>query len=913
MASRSAALIGRKAETSSILAISTSLAREGSAVVSLVGEAGVGKTSLLEASVAALEATGFRTMRAALSEVEAHLGWAGLRLLCSDVSGEELAALPEAQRSAIRGATGRGDSSGVDASSAAFALAALVEHRAAQGPLVLVVDDLHWLDLPTAGALAFAIRASAGSSVLTIVTHRAVALSIEPHRLLAPGRTFSVDVPGLSVSSTHALLRDRVGVVLGRPDVLRVHAATGGHPLHTIEIGHLLAAGSSLDEALVHPSAYAVITSRIESLAASTRHALLAAAVAVYPTLERLRAVLPGRDVQSDLAPAVRQRLVDIRRARVVFTHPLDRSAVVATASVSDRRAMQLAFASTAEDPDESVAMRVAAADGTDGPLAAELDAAVERAVDRGDQQGALELARRAIDLTPHDAVADRIERLLTAADLSASGGDLQQPLEFAAAAEALTDDIDVHFRAGVLKVLTVGNAGDHDRAGSFIAELLPRLTAHPAERARLHDLRAQLLLHHGDVAGSLAAAAAAVEAATEAGDSAGIVREWALWTRASVLAGHPVDLQEVQRVVATLPANSVAMDWLADVLTFCDRSEAAVAIGLVQLDHYRRSGLVHYEAPVRSRLVGDLIGLGRYDEALLQADAWFELQAMIHGVSSAASRSDVAYVLGLRGEVERALHDMAAALAETNTPINTVDVASRACELHGVLERWGDAADHAATARETAARVGVRSLGSVPFRAIAVEALAHLRRFEEAREYADELAALAAANREPRGRAEVARAEAVLAAALGDAAAAASHWRTAVEEFASIGLPLERGRAELGLGSALRRMGKRAEAAQWLTAARCTFESLGVPLLLARVGAEMERLGALRAERPNELTPTERQVADLVVAGRSNAEIAAALVVSLRTVESNLTRAYRKLGVRSRTELAAVYRASAE
>lgn len=200
-----------------------------------------------------------------------------------------------------------------------------------------------------------------------------------------------------------------------------------------------------------------------------------------------------------------------------------------------------------------------------------------------------------------------------------------------------------------------------------------------------------------------------------------------------------------------------------------------------------------------------------------------------------------------------------------------------------------------------------------MPFRAVAVEALVNLRRVGEAREYADELAALASENCEPRGRADVARAEAVLAAAAGDSAAAASQWRTAVEEFSAIGLPLERGRAEFGLGSALRRMGKRAEAAQWLTAARATFESLGVPLLVSRVGAEMDRLGALRTEHPNELTPTERQVADLVVAGRSNAEIAAALVVSLRTVESNLTRAYRKLGVRSRTELAAVYRASAE
>ena len=905
-------LLGRKAETSTVLTVARSVAQRGASIVSLVGEAGVGKTALLEDVVASLESAGFRTMRVALSEVEAHLGWAGLRLLCRDVTADELEALPDGLGRAIGAATGRSDPAGIDPSGAAFALAGIIERRAAAGPLLVVVDDLHWLDLPTAGALAFAIRASASAPVMSLVAHRSVPMSIEPRRLLPADRTHTIDLPGLSVASTHALLRERMGISLGRPDVLRVHAATGGHPLHTIEIGRLLASGASLDEALVHPSAYALITNRIEALPVQTRRALLAAAIAPQPSLERIRTALEGRDVQTDLGPAVRQQLVDIRRGIVVFAHPLDRSAVLATAAAGDRRELQLALASTAADPDERVEMRVAAADGADAELAAELDEAVDRAADRGDLQRALELARRAVELTPAGAVADRIERLLSAAHVASAAGDLVQPVQLAEAAEALTDDIDVHFRAGVLKVLAVGNSGDFERTAGLIDDLLPRLADHPAKRARIHDLRTQLMSHH-DIAGAEAAAAAAVEAAMEAGDEATIVRERALWTRVGVLAGRPVDLDEVERVAATLPIDSVAVDWLADVLTFCDRSTAALELSRVQLDHYRRSGLVHFEAPVRSRLVGDLISLGRYDEALQQADAWFELQAMIHGVSAAASRADVAYVHGLRGDVERASREMAVAEAEANTSINIVDVASRACELYVLLERWSDAADRAVRARSIAGEIGLGAIGPAPFRGVAVEALVNLRRLEEAREHADELAALAAANREPRGPGEVARAEAVLASALGDPAAAAVHWRTAVEQFTAIELPLERGRAEFGLGSTLRRLGKRAEAAQWLTSARHTFESLGVPLLVARTDAEIQRLGTQRAENPNALTPTEQQVADLVVAGRSNAEIAAALVVSLRTVESNLTRAYRKLGVRSRTELAAVYRRSAE
>ena len=232
----------------------------------------------------------------------------------------------------------------VDAANVAFALAEVLERRAAERPVLVVVDDLHWLDVATAGALAFAIRATAASPVLTIVAHRPVDLSIEPDRLLDPDRTTRIELPGLSVAGVHALLRDRAGVALGRPDVLRIHTATGGHPLHAIEIGRLLAAGSTLDEALVHPSAYAVIMKRIEALPFDTRRVLLTAALTTRPTLERIRSVFPGRDVEAELDAAVKQQLADVRGGAVVFAHPLARSAIVAAAG-ADRPARRAARA----------------------------------------------------------------------------------------------------------------------------------------------------------------------------------------------------------------------------------------------------------------------------------------------------------------------------------------------------------------------------------------------------------------------------------------------------------------------------------------------------------------------------------------------------------------------------------------
>jgi DNA-binding CsgD family transcriptional regulator len=592
----------------------------------------------------------------------------------------------------------------------------------------------------------------------------------------------------------------------------------------------------------------------------------------------------------------------------VVFAHPLARSAIVAAAGAAGRRDVQLALAATTDDPDERVTLHVAAADGPDAALAVDLDAAAVRAADRGDLHVALGLARRAVELTPDRDVDDRVERLLTAAELASSGGDGFLPVELAEAAEVLSDDIEVRFRAGVTKFLTIGNRGDNETAIALADELLRGLTDHPAKRARINDLRAQALLRN-DIPSALAAAAAAVDAAIEAGDDHTVQRERALWTMICVLAGRPVDLDAAERTARSLPDDTIAKDWLADVLSFCDRSAESLDISTGQLEHYQRLGLVHFEAPVRSRMIGDLIELGRYTDAIRQAEVWFDLQGMIGGVPSSTLRADIAYVHALRGDTDRALRELATAQADRSVTIDELSVASRGCQLHVVLERWHDAADRAAHARVLAARIGYRGIGPAPFRADAVEALVHLRRFDEARDLADELAEIAGGNREPRGAGDVGRAEALLAAAAGDLPGAVERWRTAVDVFTGIALPLELGQAQVGLGSTLRRLGKRAEAAERLAAARHTFESIGAPLLVARVDAEVQRLGARRVTGGTELTPTERQVVELVVAGRSNADIAAALVVSVRTVESNLTRAYRKLGVKSRTELAAAYR----
>jgi DNA-binding CsgD family transcriptional regulator len=904
------ALLGRDTELATVSAFVDSVPGGSAGLVSVRGEAGIGKSSLVSTVTGRLADSGFTVMQASLSEVESTLGWAGLRLLCRSVGDAELDALPPGERDAIQAVTGRSGGADVDPTLVAFALADVLERRLELGPVAIVVDDLHWLDAPTASSLAFAIRSNADRPLLTVIAHRPVDLPIEPGRLLDDDRHLTVELAGISVAGVNRLLRERLDVALDRSDVLRVHATTGGSPLHVLEIGRLLRRGVGVDDALVHPSAYDLILARVETLPLSTRAALLAAALAARPTLARLASALPDTDVESELEAAVKQQLIEIRGGAIVFTHPLARSATAAEAGATARRSMQRLLAATTEDDDERIDLLVSATERPDSALAAEIDAATERAAGRGDIPVALRLARRAAELTPPDLPGDKAERLLVAADLAASGGDGITPVELAAGAVELDPDIEVVFRAGVITALALGNRGDEMAGIAVLDELLPRFDGHPAKRARLHDIQAQSHLRR-DVPAALASARAALHEAVAGGDPEQIDREGALVGMVSVLAGEPVDLDAIEATAARLPDTSVAKDWCADALSFCDRSRVALAISESQLGKYQQLGLVHFEAPVRSRMVGDLIGLGRYADAIRHANDWIDLQSLVGGVPATSIRADVAFARVMLGDTERGLAEYAAAEQESTVPIDIVAVTSRGGQIGSALGDWSAVVARVERARAAATAICYGGIGCAPFRVEGVEALVQLGHAAAAAELGAEHAALARRSGEPRGAADIARIDAALAAAAGDTALAADRWLIAIDGYERIELPYDHGVSLLGLGSVLRRAGKRAEAKRWLDAADAVFAELGAVPYRARVAAEFDRMGSKRGAAANELTPTERQVADLVAAGLSNAEIASTMMVSVRTVESNLTRAYRKLGVRRRTELAAVLRSA--
>lgn len=361
-----------------------------------------------------------------------------------------------------------------------------------------------------------------------------------------------------------------------------------------------------------------------------------------------------------------------------------------------------------------------------------------------------------------------------------------------------------------------------------------------------------------------------------------------------------------------TTPATTPTTDWCVSALGAAQLASRSLRHNVLQLAEYRRLGLVHYEAPTRSRMLADLIALGRYREALEQAEACLDLHEMIGGLHQSAIHADLALLTAVLGDVAQASEALANAtqsvLGSTDN-IDTVGAMARLAQVAVLGGAWSAAAEWAERAGTVADRVGLGSSDVFAHRIDGVEALIQLDRSEEVEHLLGALEAVNARSRLPRGAADGARGRALVAAARGDTEAALAFGRAAVDAYRAGEFPLESARALQFVGVTLRRAGKRAEAADALGQARQLFERIEAPSLVARADAEIERLGAKRSTDSTTLTPTEQQVADLVVAGRSNAEIAATLVVSLRTVESNLTRAYRKLGVRSRTELAALLR----
>ena len=911
MSDQQPAIVGRDAE---LAAVSRWLERTRPALLEIEGEAGIGKTTLWEAGVEAAGATGAQVLRCRPAEIETAVSYGALASLLEPAVAVAADSVPEPRLHALEVALRLRSIAGSSLDETAVALGALSVLRAAAArrPIVLAVDDVQWLDASSRVALTYALRNLRPGDDVAVLIARRLGGGLPPLDLARTTLAAGVETlrPGpLSLGAVHRMITSRLGAPLSRPRIVHVHAASGGNPLFALELARVVsAAGARAGAAPIDSSLSEVLTARIGSLSAVTRRMLVVVAAAGAPGCAFVRAALGTGDVEQAFDEALEQGVLVVAEGRLRFSHPLLGSSVYSGASELERERVHATLAELADTPEERARHLALTRRGPDAAVANELADAAEATCARGARGAGGALYLQAADLTPEDDDEARLGRQLAASEayfLAGEPGTARSLLESVAASSSPLR-FDALRRLGTLLDETVGG----DAALAAFAGALE--TTDPTIAAEAHRGLAQALAYVGNLDDALGHADEAVAAAEAAVD--GRILAFALAMQAFVrkLAGHGgwrAGLDKALAIEAELDVGD---------LDGCPSAvEADTRRLLLELDEARAAydrmlvralerGDVRTECWCRFGLACVEIAAGRAEHAVEHAAELRDLSEQTGLLRLPALRT-AAQLAALRGDVAeaRALLEAVVAAAEPEGELHNL---RSALQLQGHLElSLGDHTAAAAVlerARLVAVRAALGEPGLLLFLLDEVEALAG---------GGDANAAAAALNlfvERCRGPAPpwlallVQRTRGIVYAAERDLDAARRVLEDAVAAEAALPLPLERARTRLALGRVLRRMQARRDAHAQLEKALAGFEELGAALWAERAREELGRIGG-RAPSHDDLTPTEGRIAELVAAGMTNREVAATLFVTPKTVESMLTRIYRKLDVRSRTELA--------
>ena len=724
-----------------------------------------------------------------------------------------------------------------------------------------------------------------------------------------------LEVGPLSLAATQRLLHDRLGLLLARPKLRRLYELSGGNPFYALEIGHALergAVGLEPDEPLPGELS-TLVTDRLAGLPDETREVLLATSALSQPTLRILERIA-GSDPEPVLRPALAAGVILIERDRIRFSHPLLASAVYASGGNEERRAVHAMLAGIVSDPEERARHLALSAATEDERIAGVLEAEARRAQGRGALATAAELSEQARRLTPaadHEARHRRTIHAAVAAFETGDSGRMHELLRSADRAAA-----SGHERSEVLYWQGSGFLfeGDRRRAAELFRAGLAEADDDPTLRPWLESgLAGALNLQRSDLPSAAEHAMTALALAEESGDARAqveAVTEFALsdalmggnsWreaiARAQDLGGDTISPRLASSPAFTLGANLTWVDELVEA------REVFRSLRARAEERGEESSLAWTLA--NASLVEYLIGSWTSAQHLAQES--IELSSQI------GQESQRLFALGVQVLVEAStgtldgsagvVTDVLDRAEEQGVMIATI-LASTAI---GVLELSLDHPD--AVDRVLGPLVqrleagGVREPGSMRFVPDEIEALVALDRLEEAATILERLEAEAQRLDRASALAAAGRCRGLLQAAQGDREGALASFERALEQHQRVPIPFDRGRTLLALGMTRRQARMRAAARQALGEALAIFEELGAAIWADRARNELGRIGG-RTPAGDELTPSERRIAELVAEGKRNKEIAAILVVADRTVESALTQIYRKLGIRSRAEL---------
>jgi DNA-binding CsgD family transcriptional regulator len=872
----------------------------------LTGGPGIGKTTLWEAGIGDAREQRIRVLVARPSEAEARLSCAGLIDLLGEVDGDDLAALPSPQRHALEAALLRADPTESPPAQGAVAvgLLAVLRNLAARGPLLVAVDDVQWLDPASTDALVYAARRLDGEARFLLAKRPGQTLALE--RALERRGLDVLEVGPLSLGATRRMLSLRLGLTVSRHVLRRVHESTLGNPLFALEVGRSLAESGQpgLEGDIPVPETVeALLGTRVARLPPAERRLLLAVALSGDLRPGQLASIGDAAAVGA----AVDAGVLVIDGDRVRPSHPLLAAAATRSSEPSDRRELHLELANVVADEGLQALHLAHATTLPDERLAAALTVAAAEVSSRGAAREAAVVSEHALRLTPPDSM-ERSERLLALAGYFEVAGERQRVTDL------LSPELDTlsrHDRVRAWLRLAEGGAirsiydtEEYLDLALAASEDDPVLRAHVLTKKSIHASPACVWRIPE-------AEAWALEALPVARESGPVLERLALhglgWARA--MRGLPIDavcdeFRAASRTASHItdspePVAGLRLLWRGHV-----QEARAILTEFLQLADERGEEVSY--ALQRMNLCDLELRAGNWNAAAQLLDEWdsADRQLLIRATYE-RSRALLAAGRGMSDEAERRAAS-ALAGAEPGGYRWQVLEARRASGLAALLAHDPErAADDLRAVWEHTEREGVDEPGAFPVVHDLVEALIELGALDEARAVSGRLYELAEQQNHPWGRVTAGRCGALirLAEPAYDEQAAAD-LSSAAAEYGVLGLRFDAARSLLSLGRVQRRHRKWGAARVSLEQAAVAFDELGSPGWVEAARSELERVGGRRAPATGELTPAERRVVELAVDGLSNKEIARSLVVAVPTVETHLSRAYAKLGIRSRAQL---------
>jgi DNA-binding CsgD family transcriptional regulator len=802
----------------------------------------------------------------------------------------------------------------------------MIRVLSARRPLALAVDDAQWLDGPSARALEFCVRRLERQPIallLTLRTEDQVPLKLD--QALPPERVKRFALGPLTLGVIGEILRSRLGAALPRYTLTQLYETCQGNPFYALECARsLLEHRDTLhpnEPFPIPPNLRDLLRGRIRRLTSPARLAGQMAAACPDPRERLIRAALDDTETWAAIDEAVSAGIIARDGDSLRFTHPLMRSALYAEMTPRQRMNVHERLAAAAEDVQERAWHLGRAADRPSEEIAAMLDTAAQRAASRGAPETAAALQEQATRLTPASRPQQASARTVRAAEYHFWAGSMTR-------SQALIESALSTSQAGAPRATLLTRLGtilyhqdgwpaaeEAFRSAALEAANDPKLRAHAEQELAFARMIA------GDLPDALRMTSASLRSAEQAADPGLIAHSLARLAAFEFLAGHGMRSDLLDRAEALhatagedppgrLPLVSPSLT-RALLLKWSDQLDEA---RLMVTAEYRRAlhrgdeaslpFLLHHFSEIEC-------WTGNWDSAEEYALEGCRVADECHQQAmKPATFYSLALIRAHRGQVTEA-RDMASKALGLCEQTGNVPVATQVLSLLGFIELSLD--DHFAAhsylgrLAEMTAALGLGEPGVVRFLPDEIEALAALGNIDLARSFTDALEQRGNSLGRPWALATSARCRAVLAAADGEPVAAQMACERALEHHERLPMPFELGRTLLVRGIVERRARHKSAARTSLTQARVMFQQLGAPLWAEKASRELSKIAKpCRQLGAGGLTETERRVADLVARGRTNREVALAMFVTENTVQTHIRHIFQKLGVRSRTELAA-------